>query len=60
MFERSNKVTNVGKVQFTQLFLDMLQLFTLEEFQYVILIIMKQVTCQEGLRVITKIFASCA
>ncbi len=45
----SNKVTNVGRAQFTKLVLNMLQLFTLEEFHYVIIRIMKQVPCQEGL-----------
>ncbi len=49
MFERSNKVTNVGRVQFTKLVLDIFQLLTFEELQYAITRIMKQVTHQEGL-----------
>ncbi len=46
--ERSNKVTNVGRIKFTKLVLDVLQLFTLEELHCAIIIIIKQVTHQEG------------
>jgi hypothetical protein len=49
MFERSNKVTNVGRIKFMELVLDVLQLLTLEEFHYAIAKIIKQVTPQEGL-----------
>jgi hypothetical protein len=49
MFERSNKVTNVGKAKFTELVLDVFQLLTLEKLHYAIVRIIKQVTRQEGL-----------
>jgi hypothetical protein len=49
MLERNNKVMNVGKAKFVELILDVLQLFTLEEFPYAISRIIKQITCQEGL-----------
>jgi hypothetical protein len=39
--ERSNKVTNVGRVKFTKLVLYVLYLFTLEEFHCAIVRIMK-------------------
>jgi hypothetical protein len=39
--ERSNKVTNIGKILFTELNLDVLQLFTLEELHYAITRIIK-------------------
>ncbi len=46
--QRSNKVTNVGRIKFTELVLDLLQLLTLEELHYAIPRIIKQVICQEG------------
>jgi hypothetical protein len=49
MFERNNKVMNVGRAIFVKLILDVLQLFTLEEFPYAIARIIKQITHQEGL-----------
>ncbi len=49
MLKRSNKVTNVGRVKFIELFLDLLQLLTLEELHYAIPRIIKRVTCQEGI-----------
>jgi hypothetical protein len=45
MLERNNKVMNVGKAKFVELILDVLQLFTLEEFPYAISRIIKQITC---------------
>jgi hypothetical protein len=36
MLERSNKVTNVGRVEFTELVLDLLQLFTFEKLHFTI------------------------
>ncbi len=47
--ERNNKVTNIGRTEFTELVQDVLQVLTLEEFHYIIAIIIKQITCQEGL-----------
>jgi hypothetical protein len=36
MFERSNEVMNVGRAQFTKLFLYLFQLFTFEKFHFTI------------------------
>jgi hypothetical protein len=36
MLERSNKVTNVGRIEFTKLVLDLLQLLTFEKFHFTI------------------------
>jgi hypothetical protein len=41
MLERSNKVMNVGRVKFTELVLDVLQLLTFKEFHYAIARIIK-------------------
>ncbi len=49
MLEKNNKVMNVGRVKFTELVLDLLQLLTFEELHYSTPIIIKQVTCQEGI-----------
>jgi len=49
MLERNNKVTNVGRVKFTKLVLDVFQLLTLEKLHCAIIRIIKHVTCQEGL-----------
>jgi hypothetical protein len=49
MFERSKKVTNIGKAKFTELVLDVFQLLTLEKLHYAIVRIIKQVTHQKGL-----------
>ncbi len=48
MLEISNKIMNIGRVKFIEFVLDVLQLFTFEEFHYAIAKIIKQVTCQEG------------
>ncbi len=40
---------NVGRAEFIELVLYVLQVLTLEEFHYVIVRIIKQLTCQEGL-----------
>jgi len=48
MFERSNKVMNIGGAKFIELVLDVFQLLTLEKLHYAIVRIIKQVTCQEG------------
>jgi hypothetical protein len=42
-FERNNKVTNIGRFKFTELVMDVFQLLTLEELQYSIARIIKQV-----------------
>ncbi len=47
--ERSNKVMNVGRVKFTNLVPDVLQLLTLDELHCAITKIIKQVTHQECL-----------
>ncbi len=39
MFERSNEVMNIGRVQFTKLVLDLLQLLTFEKLHFTIAII---------------------
>jgi hypothetical protein len=44
--EKSNKVTNIGKIKFKRLVLDVLQLFSLEELHYAIARIIKQLTHQ--------------
>ncbi len=49
MFERSNQVTNVGKVQFTKLVLNLLQLFTFEKLHFTIAMIIKYMPSQKGL-----------
>jgi hypothetical protein len=49
MFERSNKVTNIGRAKFTKLVLDVLQLFTFEKLHYAVARIIKQITRQESL-----------
>ncbi len=49
MFERSNKVTNVGRAQFTKLVLDVLQLFTFEKLHCAIAIIIEQMPSQKGI-----------
>jgi hypothetical protein len=36
MLEKNNKVTNVGRVKFTELVLDLFQVFTLKELHYAI------------------------
>jgi hypothetical protein len=49
MLARSNKVTKVGKIQFTKLVLDVLWLLTIEELHRAIVIIIKHMLSQEGL-----------
>jgi hypothetical protein len=56
--ERSNKVMNIGRTKFTELVLEVLQLLTLEEFHYAIARLIKQITRQETLKEMEKIFAS--
>jgi hypothetical protein len=48
MLERSNKVTNVGRTQFIELVLDVLQLLIVEKFHYTIVAIIEQMPNQEG------------
>jgi hypothetical protein len=47
--ERSNKVPNLGKIKFTKLIFDVLQLFTLKDLHCAIVKIIKEVTHQKGL-----------
>jgi len=47
--KKNNKVTNIGRANFTKLVLDVLELLTFGEFHFAIVKIIKQVTCQEGL-----------
>ncbi len=49
MLERNNKVTNVGRVQFTKLVLDVFQLLTFKKLHYAITTIIEQMPIQEGL-----------
>ncbi len=49
IFERNNKVTNVGRFKFMKLVSDVFQLLTLEKFPCAITKIIKHITRQEGL-----------
>jgi hypothetical protein len=49
MFERSNKVMNVGRVLFIKHVLDVLQLLIVEKFHYAIIAIIEQMPSQKGL-----------
>jgi hypothetical protein len=41
MFERSNEVMNVGRIKFTKLVLDLLQLLTFKKFHFTIITIIE-------------------
>ncbi len=49
VLEKSNKVTNVGRVKFIELILDLFHVLTLEELHYAIPRITKRITRQKGI-----------
>ncbi len=49
MLERNNKVTNVGRVQFIELVLDVFQLLTSKKLHCAIITIIERMLSQEGL-----------
>jgi hypothetical protein len=49
MLEKTNEVTNVGKVQFINFVLDLLQLFTFEKLHFTIATIIEHMLNKKGL-----------